>query len=641
MNRNASTHAAGVVIAPGPLTDYVPVYKTPQTDAMTQYNMIDLEDAGLLKMDFLGLRTLTIVENALKLIKQNHNIEVDLDKIPENDPKTFELFSKGQTTGIFQFESSGMQDWLRKLKPTAITDIVAMNALYRPGPMEMIGDFIKRKQGSQRTAHLHPKMEQILKETYGIIVYQEQVMKIASEIAGFSLAKADLMRRAMGKKDKELMAKQKAEFIDGAIKNGTSKKVAGEIFDMIEKFASYGFNKSHSVAYSILAYQTAYLKAHYPAEYMAAAISAEIGDTAYVVQLIDDCRKMNLQVLPPDVNESDVQFVVTPRGVRFGLSAIKNVGVSAVENIIKTRTEEGRFEHFFDFCKRVDLRLVNKKTLEGLIQAGAFDSLHGNRAQLFESVEKATQFGQNVKSHSQRGQSSLFEGGQSTSSIATYPVLTARGEWNETDKLLREKTVLGFYVSGHPLLKYETEMKFFATAKLGNASAVKSGSVVRVGGIVSALKKKVDKKGNMMAFVTLEDFTGKGELIVFSSAYKEYQDYLVEDAMIMVIGKAEQNGDALRIIANEVIPMEQARNKFTKSITLAVRVDETQSNAINQLRKLAERHRGTCSCYFNVISSADQNSMVMQATNVGIKLSDEFIQEVEKILGPDSVMISN
>ena len=371
MNRNASTHAAGVVIAPGPLTDYVPVYKTPQTDAMTQYNMIDLEDAGLLKMDFLGLRTLTIVENALKLIKQNHNVEIDLDKIPENDPKTFELFSKGHTSGIFQFESSGMQDWLRKLKPTAITDIVAMNALYRPGPMEMIGDFIKRKQGSQRTAHLHPKMEQILKETYGIIVYQEQVMKIASEIAGFSLAKADLMRRAMGKKDKELMAKQKAEFIDGAIEKGTSKKVAGEIFDMIEKFASYGFNKSHSVAYSILAYQTAYLKAHYPAEYMAAAISAEIGDTAYVVQLIDDCRKMNLQVLPPDVNESDVQFVVRPRGIRFGLSAIKNVGVSAVENIIKTRTEEGRFQHFFDFCKRVDLRLVNKKTLEALIQAGS------------------------------------------------------------------------------------------------------------------------------------------------------------------------------------------------------------------------------------------------------------------------------
>ena len=331
MNRNSSTHAAGVVIAPGPLTDYVPLYKTPQTEAMTQYNMIDLEDAGLLKMDFLGLRTLTIVENALALIKKNHGIDVDLDKIPEEDARTFELFGRGHTTGVFQFESSGMQEWLRKLKPSCISDLVAMNALYRPGPMEMIGDFISRKQGVKKIDYLHPKLGEILKETYGIIVYQEQVMKIASEVAGFSLAKADIMRRAMGKKDKELMAKQKTEFINGAVEKGYTKKISGEIFDMIEKFASYGFNKSHSVAYSVLAYQTAYLKAHYPAEYMAAAISAEIGDTNYVVQLIDECRKMKLAVLPPDVNESDVQFTVMPSGIRFGLSAIKNVGVSAVE----------------------------------------------------------------------------------------------------------------------------------------------------------------------------------------------------------------------------------------------------------------------------------------------------------------------
>ncbi|HTK81863.1 MAG TPA: DNA polymerase III subunit alpha [Bacteroidota bacterium] len=642
MNRNSSTHAAGVVIAPGPLTEYVPVYKTPQTEVMTQYNMIDLEDAGLLKMDFLGLRTLTILDNALKLVRQNHGVEIDLDKIPENDAKTFELFSKGHTSGIFQFESSGMQDWLRKLKPTAITDIVAMNALYRPGPMEMIGDFIKRKQGLQKTGNLHPKMEEILKETYGVIVYQEQVMKIASEIAGFSLAKADLMRRAMGKKDKELMAKQKAEFIDGAVKKGTSKKVASDIFDLIEKFASYGFNKSHSVAYSILAYQTAYLKAHYPAEYMAAAISAEIGDTEYVVQLIDDCRKMNLQVLPPDVNESDVQFVVTPKGIRFGMSAIKNVGVSAVENIIKVRGEKGRFENVFDFSSRVDLRLVNKKTLEGLIQAGAFDGIHENRSQLFESVEKAIQFGQNMKGDSKRGQSSLFEGGgHNVKAEVSYPALNAIREWSETDKLQREKSVLGFYVSGHPLLKYEKEMRLFTSAKLGNPSAVKSGSLVRVGGIIASLKKKIDKKGNMMAFVTLEDFTGKGELIVFASTYKEYQNVLVEDAMVMVIGKAEQNGDALRILANEVIPMEQARNKFTKSVTLAIRLDSLQSDAVNRLRKLAEQHRGTCNCYFNVVSSPDLKPVVMQATNVSVKLSDEFIQEVEKILGPDSVVISN
>ncbi|MBI3189497.1 MAG: DNA polymerase III subunit alpha, partial [Ignavibacteriales bacterium] len=364
MNRNSSTHAAGVVIAPGPISDYVPLYKTPSTDLMTQYSMLDLEAAGLLKMDFLGLRTLTIIENALKLIKQNHQIEVDLNSLPEDDPKVFELFAKGHTVGIFQFESSGMQDWLRKLKATSISDLVAMNALYRPGPMDMIGDFIERKHGRQRVTYIHQKLEPILKETYGVIVYQEQVIKIASEVGGFTLAKADLMRRAMGKKDKVAMAKLKQEFIEGAIKQGHTKANGGEIFDLIEKFASYGFNKSHSVAYSVVANQTAYLKVHYPSEFLAACMTAEIGDASYVVELIEESKKMGIQVFPPDVNESDVHFVVVPDGIRFGMNAIKNVGGNAVRSIIEARTKFGKFSNLFDFCRRVDLRLVNKKTLE-------------------------------------------------------------------------------------------------------------------------------------------------------------------------------------------------------------------------------------------------------------------------------------
>lgn len=639
MNRNSSTHAAGVVIAPGPLTDYVPLYKTPQTEAMTQYNMIDLEDAGLLKMDFLGLRTLTIVENALALIKKNHGIDIDLDKIPEEDARTFELFGRGHTTGVFQFESSGMQEWLRKLKPSCISDLVAMNALYRPGPMEMIGDFISRKQGVKKIDYLHPKLGEILKETYGIIVYQEQVMKIASEVAGFSLAKADIMRRAMGKKDKELMAKQKTEFINGAVEKGYTKKISGEIFDMIEKFASYGFNKSHSVAYSVLAYQTAYLKAHYPAEYMAAAISAEIGDTNYVVQLIDECRKMKLAVLPPDVNESDVQFTVMPSGIRFGLSAIKNVGVSAVESIIKMRDESGRFANLFDFCSRVDLRLVNKKTLEGLIQAGAFDTVMKNRAQSFECVEKAIQFGQSSKSHTSRGQSSLFESGGAKMAVS-FPAMPPCIDWAESDKLAREKSVLGFYLSGHPLLKYKNEIQLFATAQLGNPGAVKSGASVRVGGIVSLLKKKVDKKGNMMAFVTLEDFTGKGECIVFSDAYRQFQQFLEPDAMVMVMGKAEHNGDALRIMVSDVLPMDQVREKFAKQITLSIKLSDVGVEVIPALKKVVERHVGKCTCNFNVIPEGEGAPLRLQSTRYVVKVSDQFIEEVEGILGRDCIVIS-
>jgi DNA polymerase-3 subunit alpha len=641
MNRNSSTHAAGVVIAPGPLVDYVPLYKTPQTELMTQYSMLDLEDAGLLKMDFLGLRTLTIIENTLTLIKENHGVEVNLDTIPEDDAKTFDLYGKGHTVGVFQFESSGMQDWLRKLKPSSISDLVAMNALYRPGPMEMIGDFIRRKQGLQKIEYLHPNLEAVLKETYGVIVYQEQVMKIASEVAGFSLAKADIMRRAMGKKDKELMSKQKTEFIDGAVKKGFAKKTAGEIFDMIEKFAAYGFNKSHSVAYSVLAYQTAYLKAHYPAEYMAAAISAEIGDTDYVVQLIDECRKMNLQVLPPDVNESRVKFVVTPKGIRFGLSAIKNVGVSAVEGIIKCREEQGKFDNLYEFCKRVDLRLVNKKTIESLIQAGSFDSVSRNRGQLFDAVEKAIQFGQQTKSHSSKGQSSLFEVSATAEKHEQYPALPPAKEWTESEKLSREKAVLGFYVSGHPLIRFERDIQAFATAQFGNPGAVKSGSLVRVCGIVSSLKKKLDKKGNMMAFLTLEDFTGKGECIVFSDAFTKYQALLGPEMMVMVIGKAEQNGDSLRIVVNEVHAMDKVRQTFAKRVIMNIRPKELKESTVADLKRVVERHKGKCACFFNIQNEQGHGGLKLQSSKYSVEVTDEFIREAEAVLGPDALRFSN
>jgi len=639
MNRNSGMHAAGVVIAPGNISDYVPLYKTPSTEVMTQYNMKDLETAGLLKMDFLGLRTLSVIDNALLLIKNGHGVSIDLESIPENDTATFDLFSRGDTVGVFQFESSGMQDWLRKLKPSAITDLVAMNALYRPGPMEMIGDFIERKLGTQQISYIHPKLEEVLRETYGIIVYQEQVMKIATEIAGFSLAKADLMRRAMGKKDKNQMAELKREFVEGAIAGGTVKKVAGDIFDLIEKFASYGFNKSHSVAYSVLAYQTAYLKAHYRAEFMAATLSSEIGDTDRIVKLIEDCRSAGIRVLPPDVNESAMDFVVSESSIRFGLCAIKNVGEGAMQSVVSAREDNGPFINLFDFCSRLDLRLVNKKCLESLVQAGAFDSMGPNRAQYFDNVERAAAFGLSVQNHAMNGQGGLFDDSESSSSQAHQPHLTDVEQWPESEKLSREKSVLGFYVSGHPLLKFKQEVNEFANVHLGALEGFQSGKTVKACGIVTTVKKKIDKRNNTMAFVSLEDFTGKCECIVFSDAFSKYQEILVPDAMVMVTGKGELSGDSLKILVNEVVPIERVREKFTKSVILSMNLRDLKEETIIKLKQLMEQHEGSCSCYLTVMEADTVRRF--HSRRFHVEPSDAFLGEAKKLLGDQAVRFTS
>jgi DNA polymerase-3 subunit alpha len=636
LNRNAGMHAAGVVIAPGCISDYVPLYKTPATEVMTQYNMKDLEKAGLLKMDFLGLRTLTVMENAMRLIQENHGVTIDLDEIPEDDQKTFELFARGDTVAVFQFESSGMRDWLRKLKPTTISDLVAMNALYRPGPMEMIGDFIARKHGIEPIRYMHPTLEPILKETYGVIVYQEQVMKIASEIAGFSLAKADLMRRAMGKKDKDLMANMKKEFVTGAMGRGLDKKPAEDIFDLIGKFASYGFNKSHSVAYSVIAYQTAYLKAHYTAEYMAATLTSEIGNTDKIPPLIDDCRHGGIQVLPPDVNESGKDFTVVHGAIRFGLVAIKNVGQSAIESVVQARCSKGPFANLFDFCSRIDLRLANRKCLEGLIQAGAFDSLPGHRALFFENIDRAMQFGQSSQNSTATGQESLFGGADSDNPHVSYPPLGDAAPWNEMEKLAREKGMLGLYASGHPLLKYEEEIKEFATVRLGEAGDLKSGATVRACGIVTSLKKKPDRRNNMMAFVGLEDFSGRCECIVFSDPYAKYQDLLVADAIVMVVGKGELNGDQLRILVNEVYPISKVKERFTRSIILSINVDAARETVVQDLRKLLEQHPGNCPCYI-ALEGAQRARSMYHSPRYKVDPTDRFQEGAKLLLGDRSV----
>jgi len=640
LNRHPSTHAAGIVIAPGDISDYVPLYQTPQTELMTQYDKDYLEKAGLLKVDMLGLRTLTVIVNTLKLVKQNYGIEINIDEIPLDDEKTYQLLGEGRTVGVFQFESSGMQEYLRRLKPTNINDLAAMNALYRPGPINMIDDYIERKHGRKPIEYLHPKLEPILKETFGIVVYQEQVMQIANQIAGFSLAKADLMRRAMGKKDKELMAKQRNEFIDGAVKNGVDKKTAEEIFDMLEKFASYGFNKSHAVAYAYLAYQTAYLKAHFPAEFMAATMSSELNNTDKIVQFIEDCRRMGIKVLPPDVNESNLDFtVINQKTIRFGLGAIKNVGENAVNEIIRVRNEGGKFKNLFDFCARVDLRVVNKRAIESLIQAGAFDSLNcGHRAQLLQAVEMAMNYGEKTKKDKKNGQVGLFDLFSNSSTEENYPPLPNVEPWSEMEKLSYERNVLGFYVSGHPLMRYFDEVQTFSTAKLGDPDSVHDGEIVRVCGVITDMETKLDKNKNQMLIFELEDFTGKAECVAFSDVYKNYSRHLYVEALVLVTGEAKKQGNSLRITVKEVCPLEEAKERFIHKVIITVDKNETPEKVEKLSELLRKCEEGNCIIEIDVVNSGTFVQKFEIPYNL-VKPSTDLINSLKELFGERNIKL--
>ena len=461
MTRHASIHAAGVVVAPGDLTDFVPLYRSSQGDVTTQYDMKELESIGLLKMDFLGLRNLTVIDKTIDLIKKRFDKEIDIDEIDMEDPKVYELFAKGLTVGIFQFESAGMREFLKKLKPKGIDGLIAMNALYRPGPMQNIDRYIKRAHGKEKVEYVHPLLEEALKETYGIIVYQEQVMQIANIIAGFTLSEADEMRRAIGKKIRSLMDQMADKFVKGAVKNGLSKGKAKQIFELIDKFAQYGFNKSHSVAYSYIAYQTGWLKTHYTAEFMSANLTSEMNNTNKVVVLINECRKLDIKVHAPDINNSGINFEpLNDKEISFGLNAVKNVGVKALEQCIEVRNKHGKFQSIFDFISKVDQRLVNKKVLESLILAGAFDSLNENRAQLFEAVDLAINYGNQVDKQTNKNQINLFGDQEELVKVPDLPIIE---DWDNQEKLSKEKEVLGIYVSGNPLTVSYTHLRAHET----------------------------------------------------------------------------------------------------------------------------------------------------------------------------------
>ena len=644
MNRHASTHAAGVVIAPGDLTDFVPLYRSPQGDVTSQYDMKGLETLGLLKLDFLGLRNLTVIDNALKLLKLRGE-NVDIEKIPMDDAKVYKIFAKGLTIGVFQFESSGMREFLKKLKPTVIEDLIAMNALYRPGPMENIDDFISRKHGKKKIEYAHPVMEAILEETYGIIVYQEQVMQIAHEVAGFTLAEADIMRRAMGKKIKKLMDELKVKFIDGALeKHNISKKKGKEIYELIEKFAEYGFNKSHSTAYAYVAYQTAWLKTHYPAEFMSANLTSEMSNIDRVVILINECRKLKIEVDPPDVNISSTNFrPVNHKTISFGLNAIKNVGTKALDQIVESRDKHGKFDSLFDFTANVSLKSVNRKVLESLNMAGALDGLEGNRAQKYAVIETALKYGQTIQENKARNQVDLFgassANGQDTSMV---PSLPQAEEWSEAQLLEKEKEVLGMYLSGHPLLKYAEDLEEFSNFDFTEKVENQNGSKVRVGGAISDVKMHFDRKNNQMAFFKLDCLGGQAEILAFSDTFAKYKDLIKNDSVVFISGKPTDETDfsELKMIADDIVNVEKAREIYSKNVNIRIEPDQMSPTDVDALLNMAKEHVGGCGLMFHMASERGKQQRIY-AHNVKVSAHSSFLKKLRDTYGKQNVWVSD
>ena len=550
LSRHAGMHAAGVVITPEPVTNFVPLYRTNRDEIVTQYDMRVVERLGLLKMDFLGLRTLTVIDDAIKSADAETKGKIDIESLPLDDPEVFRLFQEGRTKGVFQFESGGMVDLLRKAKPTRFEDLAALNALYRPGALDagMVDEFVRRKNGSSKSRYLVPAMKQFLEETYGVIVYQEQVMQIAQAVANYSLGQADLLRKAMGKKDAAIMAAEREKFVSGAAANGYGKRKANEIFDYIEPFARYGFNKSHSVAYALVAYQTAWLKVHHPRHFMAALMTSEMDKTENVVKFIHETSQMGIKVLPPDINESNYSFTVVGNDIRFGLGAVKGVGEGAIESILEARRRIGRFTALLQFCEEVDLRACNKKMLEALVKSGSFDFLKLTRKALYEQLEPAADGAQRTKEAKETGQSSLFGfgGGQ-----APPPVQRdSRGrlsstEWPDEEKLRYEKETLGFYVSGHPLNKYSDELRMFSSANTESLYQF-IDETVNIGGIVSQMKRSKIKKGpnegKLMAKFVLDDQFGSVDVVVFSDLYSKYAKWLDNGVAILLTAAVKDTG---------------------------------------------------------------------------------------------------
>lgn len=635
MARNVGVHAAGVVISPVPLVEFVPLHRTAKNEIVTQFDMDRLDKLGLLKMDFLGLTTLTIIHDALELIRRNRGEEIRVEDLPLDDAETYErIFARGLTDGVFQFESPGMKDMLRRARPERIEDLIALNALYRPGPMQFIDEYVDRKHGRKPVTYDLPQLEPILKETFGLPIYQEQVMQIAQAVAGYSLGEADLLRRAMGKKKKEEMDSQRARFLAGARERGIPARKANALFDTLARFAEYGFNKSHSAAYSYLAYVTGYLKAHYSVEFMAALLTSETGNTEKVVKYINECRELGIEVLPPDVNQSDYYF--TPVGrerIRFGLGAVRNVGQSAVDAIAAARRKGGPFASLDDFCERVDLTAVNRRVIESLIRAGAMDSLPGTRAQLFAIVEDCIESGQRVQRDRLSGQAGLFSGFGASTAAAPARALPKVQDWTPQEKLRGEKETIGFYVSGHPLDEFAWKVRELTSLDTSGLAGLERGAEVALCGIIANVQRRRNKELKPWASFQLEDRSGAVEVLVFSGRYEALQNELEPDRAVLVRGKAmpEEDG-SVRINAQDIIPLALARVDLPSLVQIRLRLDRDEDSSPARLRELLRRKSGPAGVRLRLERPRDFVVFLDLADKV--TPDREFREEIERLCGP-------
>ncbi len=656
--RHASKHAAGVVISEEPLTEYVPLFKTPKDEVTTQFDMKGVEKIGLVKFDFLGLRNLTVIRKAEDLINQRlqraplaSTEPFSVGRLRLDDPRTYELLGRGETGGVFKLESSGMRDIIIKMKPQCFEDLIAINALYRPGPIQsgMVDDFIKRKKGQTKITYELPQLEPILRDTYGVIVYQEQVMQIARTLAGYSLGGADLLRRAMGKKDPEVMKKEKVPFLEGAKKQGVDLRKAEAIFDLMAKFAEYGFNKSHSAAYALITYQTAYLKAHYPVEYMAALLTSEVQDTDRVVKYIYEARQMGIAILPPDVNESRWDFTVveaherdtvepgsTIGSIRFGLAAVKNIGRAAIEAIIEAREAKGAYASLAEFCRKVDQRKVNRRVVEALIKCGAFDATGASRARMTAGIDMLMDQGVRTQEQEAIGQFSIFD------SLEEHrdPELPQVPEWKESELLAFEKESVGFYISGHPLAAYQDDIRRYGTATTDTLDAVPDGKEVTVCGIIAGLKPKMTKKGDKMAILSLEDLGGTVETIVFPDLYKTSQHLLLTDTPLIVAGQLDKSEQGNKIKALRIHLLAEVKKKGATRMDVLLSATGLTQDDLLKVREVLLRHTGAVPVYLRLRNPSRKDSLISVGREIRVNPNDRLVEELEAILGAGAVSLA-
>ena len=640
LKRHSGVHAAGIVIAPTAINDYTPFAVTNKGVVTSQYEGRSLEELGLLKVDFLGLRTLTLIGDTLGLINKNHKLDLKPQTIPIDDVKTYAMLAEAKSIGVFQLESAGMRDLLRKLRPTGFSDIVAVNALFRPGPIGsgMVDDFIERKHKRKKIEFDHPLLEPILKDTYGVILYQEQVMRIATDIAGFSLGQADILRAAMGKKKLEELEKQRKNFIEGAEKKKIDENTSTVIFNKMLKFGGYGFNKSHAAAYGLLACQTAWLKCNYPLEFMSTLLNTEIEDTDKISMYMNECLSMNIPVKPPDVQKSSAKFSIEETGIRYGLSAIKNVGILTAEAIVIERVKNGEFKSFFDFFCRVDSQQVNKRMGEHLIMAGAFDSLGLGRAALFNALEKILLKALKIQLDRKSGQSSLFELMDSMDSPDTsQDVQIPRvKEWHDDKMLSCEKEAIGFYISGHPLARHEQEIRNYTNAAIHEIIEGNKKGTVMIGGIILHLKRpKVKATGEMMAVFKLEDLTGSIEVVVFAKSYQKLAQLINEDEMVIIKGITDNKEEIPRVFADDVVSLVAAREKLIKVLVLKLSTAGLEEDTLIKLEEIFGRNKGKCHVMFELRTL--HHGHIRVDTQYQIELNNELLKDVAELVGQDAI----